>query len=96
MVTKTDLTERLGFFSVHNSFGCKHVWKNIDEKHNQSVCTLCNKCCDIGRKCKYNGIMGDHLRECLCKTLSSGCVDCGICVCCTSELWVNIFTKHFC
>jgi hypothetical protein len=33
--------------------------------------------------------MGDNLRECLCKTQSPGCTDCGICVDCAADLWVT-------
>ncbi|CAC5381877.1 LRRK2 [Mytilus coruscus] len=69
------------------SVGCKHTWKHIPGKANQSICTMCNKCCDQGRKCKYNRIMGNNLRECLCKTSSPGCVDCGICIECAADLW---------
>ncbi|CAG2234887.1 LRRK2 [Mytilus edulis] len=69
------------------SVGCKHTWKHIPGKANQSICTMCNKCCDQGRKCKYNRIMGNNLRECLCKTSSPGCVDCGICIDCAADLW---------
>ncbi|VDI29781.1 Hypothetical predicted protein, partial [Mytilus galloprovincialis] len=72
---------------VHNSFGCKHVWKKVDSMFNQSVCSMCNRCCGLGRKCKYNGIMGDNFRECLCKTSLPGCVDCGICTDCANDLW---------
>ncbi|CAC5389319.1 LRRK2 [Mytilus coruscus] len=72
---------------VHNSFGCKHLWKKIDSMFNQSVCSMCNRCCGHGRECKYNGIMGDNFRECLCKTSLPGCVDCGICTDCAADLW---------
>lgn len=76
-------------FVANLSVGCKHTWKHIPGKANQSICTMCNKCCDQGRKCKYNRIMGNNLRECLCKTSSPGCVDCGICIDCAADLWVN-------
>ncbi|XP_062577173.1 uncharacterized protein LOC134239045 [Saccostrea cucullata] len=73
---------------VNVSFGCSHNWTpfpNVQQV--QSVCTLCNRCCEKGDNCSWNGIMGNYFRECCCKTKQTGCVDCGICVTCAKELW---------
>ena len=77
-------------FSVKVSFGCIHNWSTSSSvQHVQSVCTLCNRCCEKGDNCTWNGIMGTHLRECGCKTQHSGCSDCGICVTCARDMWVS-------
>lgn len=71
------------------SVGCKHTW--MSESGNavvQSVCTLCNTCCDSGDKCNWNGITGEYLRQSGCCSLTSGCQGCGICIPCAQELWV--------
>nr|XP_022323918.1 uncharacterized protein LOC111124909 isoform X4 [Crassostrea virginica] len=73
---------------VKVSFGCIHNWSTSSSvQHVQSVCTLCNRCCEKGDNCTWNGIMGTHLRECGCKTQHSGCSDCGICVTCARDMW---------
>ncbi|XP_062577865.1 uncharacterized protein LOC134239727, partial [Saccostrea cucullata] len=74
--------------SVNASLGCNHNWSPLpDTDHIQSVCTLCNLCCESGEQCPYNRIMGTDHRECGCKTTTPGCVDCGICVTCAKGLW---------
>ncbi|XP_071152762.1 uncharacterized protein [Mytilus edulis] len=72
---------------VNVSVGCSHSWGPNFIRPRQTVCTLCNKCTDKGRKCQYNGMIGDYLRECLCKADLSGCASCGICVQCVERLW---------
>ncbi|XP_052093537.1 uncharacterized protein LOC127729717 [Mytilus californianus] len=72
---------------VNVSVGCSHSWGPNYVRPRQTVCTLCNKCTEQGKKCQYNGIIGDYLRECLCKTNISGCASCGICVQCVERLW---------
>lgn len=77
------------YLLVNVSVGCSHSWGPNFIRPRQTVCTLCNKCTDKGRKCQYNGMIGDYLRECLCKADISGCASCGICVQCVERLWVN-------
>ncbi|XP_052813517.1 uncharacterized protein LOC128240741 isoform X2 [Mya arenaria] len=73
---------------VKTSVGCKHIWtQRSDTEISQSVCTMCNMCCDKGENCVFNGIMGEHLRHCPCDTKVIGCHDCGICRSCADELW---------
>lgn len=73
---------------VNVSFGCIHNWSPFSNVQQvQSVCTLCNRCCEKGDKCAWNGIMGNYFRECCCETKQTGCVDCGICITCAKEMW---------
>ncbi|XP_061180809.1 uncharacterized protein LOC133189455 [Saccostrea echinata] len=82
------ISQNIPLNSVHTSLGCNHNWISLpDTEHIQSVCTLCNLCCEAGEQCPYNRIMGTDLRECGCKTTTPGCVDCGICVTCAKGLW---------
>ncbi|KAL4230338.1 hypothetical protein ACF0H5_010721 [Mactra antiquata] len=73
---------------VNVSVGCKHTWmRESGHAVVQSVCTLCNKCCDGGDKCDWNNITGEYLRQSGCCSLTSGCQGCGICISCAQELW---------
>ncbi|XP_021366171.1 uncharacterized protein LOC110458668 [Mizuhopecten yessoensis] len=72
---------------VNVSVGCRHIWKAFDSKQLQSVCTLCNNCVEHGIQCPWNGIVGNNMRECGCKTSVTGCHDCGICGRCAKTIW---------
>ena len=61
----------------------------------QTVCTMCNKCCDKGANCEWNGVTGEYLRQCGCKTSMVGCKSCGICGQCANELWVGTYQYLF-
>ena len=83
--------------SVNVSIGCEHQWMSTSGKVQQSVCTMCNCCCDRGVNCSYNDIMGCNIRECGCLTEVTGCKTCGICRNCAHTLWVSnkyILTIH--
>lgn len=76
--------------TVNSTVSCHHNWSPLpDTDSGQSVCTVCNLCCDKGENCVYNRVMGTDLRQCGCRTATPGCVDCGICVTCAKNLWVS-------
>ncbi|XP_071087235.1 uncharacterized protein [Haliotis cracherodii] len=81
------IQEDVPHWFANTSVGCKHEWKMSDAEAIQSICTLCNLCCDLGSECKYNGIMGQYLRQCECGTKVTGCKSCGICRRCAQHLW---------
>eukprot|EP00105_Crassostrea_gigas_P044576 XP_019928724.1 PREDICTED: uncharacterized protein LOC105342841 [Crassostrea gigas] len=79
--------------AVNSTVSCHHNWSPLpDTDSGQSVCTVCNLCCDKGENCVYNRLMGTDLRQCGCRTATPGCVDCGICVTCAKNLW-NLRTE---
>ncbi|KAK3588393.1 hypothetical protein CHS0354_028970 [Potamilus streckersoni] len=81
------IIKNVPFGLVNTSVGCKHKWIFLPSPKKQTVCTLCNQCCDKGFKCEWNGIVSHHFRECGCGTDVTGCRDCGICKFCAVELW---------
>ncbi|XP_048249171.1 uncharacterized protein LOC124124359 [Haliotis rufescens] len=84
------IQEEVPKWFVNASIGCTHDWGDwgvSDSPLVQSICTLCDLCCDLGSECKYNGIMGQYLRQCECGTKVTGCKSCGICRRCAQHLW---------
>ncbi|XP_070196653.1 uncharacterized protein [Littorina saxatilis] len=84
---------------VNTSIGCTHDWHSppADEDDRQTVCTLCNMCCEHSNRCKYKGIACPRLRQSGCGTKVTGCKDCGICKSCADELWtIRSFLRPCC
>ncbi|XP_076445934.1 uncharacterized protein LOC143283637 [Babylonia areolata] len=83
---------------VNTSIGCIHNWHSLlDEDDRQTVCTLCNMCCEHGSRCEYKGMPCQRLRQSACGTKVTGCKDCGICKSCADELWtVRTFLRPCC
>ncbi|KAK7485956.1 hypothetical protein BaRGS_00022822 [Batillaria attramentaria] len=83
---------------INTSIGCIHDWHSpVDEDDRQTVCTLCNLCCEHSSKCPYKGIANQQLRQSACGTKVTGCKDCGICKNCADELWtVRSFLRPCC
>ena len=78
-------------FLVNTSIGCIHDWHSpVDEDNRQTMCTLCNLCCEHGSRCPYKGMACQRLRQSGCGTKVTGCKDCGICKSCANELWVRV------
>ncbi|PVD34730.1 hypothetical protein C0Q70_06007 [Pomacea canaliculata] len=92
------LVQRSSKESVNSSIGCVHDWHSpVDEDDKQTVCTLCNLCCEHGSKCPYKGIANRRLRQAGCGTKVTGCKDCGICKNCADELWtIRSFLRPCC
>ena len=77
--------------SVNTSVGCIHDWHSpVDEDNRQTMCTLCNLCCEHGSRCPHKGMPCQRLRQSGCGTKVTGCKDCGICKSCANELWVGV------
>lgn len=92
-------TVHIYWFSVKTSVGCKHTWiQKTDNVRTQSICTMCEQCCEKGDNCEWNGIMPEQLRHCECQTQSVCCHGCGICIRCVEDLWVirNLFSISVC
>ncbi|GFN82127.1 leucine-rich repeat serine/threonine-protein kinase 1, partial [Plakobranchus ocellatus] len=84
---KVTYTQNVPRNLVNTSIGCIHDWGLSDEEFRQTLCTLCNQCCNKGRNCPYNGVGGAYKHQCGCNTLVTGCRDCGICQGCAELLW---------
>ncbi|GFS24040.1 SPRY domain-containing protein 3 [Elysia marginata] len=84
---KVTYTQSIPRNMVNTSIGCIHNWGLSDEEFRQTVCTLCNRCCNKGRNCPYNGLVGAYKHRCGCDTMVTGCRDCGICQGCAELLW---------
>ncbi|KAK3777048.1 hypothetical protein RRG08_008898 [Elysia crispata] len=84
---KVTYTQSIPRNMVNTSIGCIHNWGLSDDEFRQTVCTLCNQCCNKGRKCPYNRISSSYKHRCGCNTMITGCRDCGICQGCAELLW---------